>query len=49
MVFLAYLISGTGNACAWHNNAKLACMYCKKMLPLEEDENVGALAPTGSV
>lgn len=42
-------MSGTGNACAWHNSAKLDPLYCTNMLPLDEEENVGALAPTGSI
>lgn len=48
-IFDKYLINGTGNAWAWHSKAKLECSFRTKMLPLESVENVGALAPTGSI
>lgn len=44
-----YLIKGTGNACAWQSNAKLAFSFSSKILPLDAVEKVGAFAPTGSI
>lgn len=44
----AYLINGTGNACAWHKSAKFSEIPLTKDQTLVSLENVGALAPTGS-
>lgn len=44
-----YLISGTGNAWAWHKSAKLSPACCTNAEIFEVVENVGAFEPTGSM
>lgn len=43
------LISGTGNACAWHKRAKLCIACFSNVILFDSVENVGAFDPTGSI
>lgn len=43
------LISGIGNAWAWHNKAKLCPVGLRKILPINSLGKVGARDPIGSV
>lgn len=47
-ISINYLISGTGNACAWHSNANAVCCSRTNVYDFESAENAGALLPTGS-
>ena len=49
LVNLSYLKIGTGNPCAGQRRAKLCFAERKNKLLLSSVENVGPLAPTGSV
>lgn len=42
------LMSGTGNACAWHRSAKLWFACFSNVMLFDSVENVGAFDPTGS-
>lgn len=46
---MLHLISGTGNACAKHNNANAEFAGRTNVLLFESVEKAGALLPTGSI